>query len=311
MSKKDTRKSKLGDRLFKGLAVLCAIVILLVMAGFFVELVRRSFPAMKHAGFQLILSEKWAPNKDIYGGLGIIYGTLVSTAIAMIIASPLGLAVALFLTELAPAVVSRIVGTAIELLAAVPSIIYGMWGMFVFVPLMQHHVQPFLGETLGFLPLFKGPPLGVGMLTAGIILALMILPFISAVMRDVFHMVPSVMKESAYGMGATTWEVARKVLIPYGLQGLIGALFLGLGRAIGETMAVAFVIGNGTRVEASLFAPGSTIASHIANQFPESSDVFESALIELGLLLFLMTFLIQVAAHFWLRRIAVKRGAER
>ena len=232
-----------------------------------------------------------------------MYGTIVSTLIAMLIAVPLSIAIALFLVELARPRVSKVVGTMIELLAAIPSIIYGMWGMFVFAPFMAKYVQPLLQGTLGFLPLFQGPPMGLGMLTAGIILAFMILPFICAITRDVFQLVPNVVKESAHGMGATTWEVTYKVTIPYGLVGIIGALFLGLGRALGETMAITFVIGNAHNISASLFAPGNSIASILANEFTEATTaMYISSLIELGLVLFVITYLVQVLAQFMLRR---------
>jgi phosphate transport system permease protein len=205
------------------------------------------------------------------------------------------------------------VGAAVELLAAIPSIIYGMWGLFVFAPFMADHVQPLLKRGLGHLPgvgrLFSGPPMGIGMLTAGLILALMVLPFIAAVMRDVFSLVPPVVKEAAYGMGSTTWEVTRKVTVRYGLRGLVGACFLGLGRAIGETMAVTFVIGNDHRIATSLFASGNTIASTLANEFTEASDpAYLSALVELGLVLFVITFLLQVAGHLWLKRLQKSAG---
>jgi phosphate transport system permease protein len=200
--------------------------------------------------------------------------------------------------------VNRVVGTLIELLAAIPSIIYGMWGLFVFAPFMADYIQPLLTKTVGFLPLFQGPPLGIGMLTAGIILAFMILPFISAVARDVISLVPKTLRESAYGMGATTWEVMAKVLVPYGLVGIIGAVFLGLGRALGETMAVTFVIGNSHRIASSLFAPGTTIASTLANEFAEATEpVYLGSLIALGLILFVITYLVQVLAQFLLRRL--------
>ena len=238
-----------------------------------------------------------------FGGLSSIYGTLVSTLIAMVIAVPLSLAIALFLVELAPPRVSRVVGTMIELLAAIPSIIYGMWGMFVFAPFMARYVQPLLQGTLGFLPLFQGPPMGIGMLTAGIILAFMVLPFICAITRDVFQLVPPVVKESAFGMGATTWEVTYKVTIPYGLVGIIGAVFLGLGRALGETMAVTFVIGNAHRISASLFAPGNTIASTLANEFSEATEPDLRQLLDRpGAGAVLITYLVQVVAQMMLRR---------
>ena len=211
--------------------------------------------------------------------------------------------------ELAPPLLSRPVGYAIELLAAIPSIIYGMWGLFIFAPFMASYIQTPFGEYLGFLPLFQGPPMGIGILTAGIILALMILPFISAVMRDVFQMVPSVVKEAGFGMGATTWEVTSKIVVRYGIQGLVGASFLGLGRALGETMAVTFVIGNNHSIAASLFSPGNSIASTLANEFTEASEpLYLHALVELVLILFIITFLIQIAAQLWLKRLHKSMG---
>jgi phosphate transport system permease protein len=299
------------DSFFKGFTAFCAGLILIVMGGIFVSSFSTSLPSIKKFGIGFLVSQKWNPVAEKFGALSSIYGTLLSTAIALLLAVPLSLVIALFLVELAHPVVSRIVGNAIELLAAVPSIIFGMWGLFVFAPFMSDHLQPLLGKYLGFLPLFKGPKMGIGMLTAGIILALMILPFISAVMRDVFKMVPPVMKEAGYGMGATTWEVTRDITIRYGIQGMVGACFLGLGRAIGETMAVTFVIGNSSKISASLFAPGNSIASRLANEFAEASDpLYLSALMELGLVLFAMTFLLQVITQVWLKRVRKKMGGD-
>jgi len=298
-----------ADALFKALTIACAFLILLSMAGIFIELLRNSQLALEKFGLGFLFSKSWNPVTQEFGALSSIFGTLVSTLIAMIIATPLSVVIALFLVELAPPMVNKIVGNAIELLAAIPSIIYGMWGLFVFAPFMADHVQPLLADTLGFLPLFQGPPMGIGMLTAGIILALMILPFISAVMRDVFQMVPAVVKEAGYGVGGTTWEVSRKITVRYGLAGLLGATFLGLGRAIGETMAVTFVIGNNHEISASLFSAGNSIASTLANEFTEASEpMYLSALVELGLVLFLITFVIQVIAHLWLRRVRKSSG---
>jgi phosphate transport system permease protein len=302
MAKANPATSK-GDSYFTWLTAICSLITPLLMVGIFLELVIHSWPSIKKFGFSFLFTEVWNPVTQQFGGASSIYGTLVSTLIAMVIAVPLSIAIALFLVELARPGVSKVVGTMIELLAAIPSIIYGMWGMFVFAPFMAKYVQPALGSALGFLPLFQGPPMGLGMLTAGIILAFMILPFICAITRDVFQLVPNVVKESAHGMGATTWEVTYKVTIPYGLVGIIGALFLGLGRALGETMAVTFVIGNAHRISASLLAPGNTIASTLANEFSEATDVmYVSALIELGLVLFIITYLVQVLAQFMLRR---------
>jgi phosphate transport system permease protein len=292
-----------GDTYFTRLTAISSLVIPLLMAGIFVELLYNSIPSLKKFGISFLWTQAWNPVKLIFGGASSIYGTIMSTLIAMIIAVPLSIAIALFLVEMARPGVSKVVGGMIELLAAIPSIIYGMWGLFMFAPFMAKYVQPALKGTLGFLPLFQGPPMGLGMLTAGIILAFMILPFICAITRDVFQLVPNVVKESAHGMGATTWEVTYKVTIPYGLVGIIGALFLGLGRALGETMAVTFVIGNAHHIAASLFAPGNSIASALANEFTEAVDpMYLSALIELGLILFIITYLVQVLAQFLLRR---------
>lgn len=292
------------DGIFKGIAVICACLVPLLIAGIFAGLLYYSLPAMKKFGLGFLISQEWNPVTKEFGAASSIFGTMVSTLIAMLVAVPLSLAIALFLVELAPPLLGRVVGTLIELLAAIPSIIYGMWGLFVFAPFVADRVQPLLGKTLGFLPLFQGPPMGIGMLTAGIILGFMILPFITAIARDVLTLVPKTLRESAFGMGATTWEVMRQVMIPYGLVGIIGALFLGLGRALGETMAVTFVIGNSHRISASLFAAGNSIASTLANEFAEATEIiYISALVELGLVLFLITYLVQVLAQYLLRRL--------
>jgi len=307
------RSENRGDLIFRWLCTLAAIVTILIMVGIFAQLLKQSIPCFKKFGAAFLWDQKWDPASMTFGAASSIYGTLASTVIAMLLAVPISLVIALFLVELAHPTLSRIVGTAIELLAAIPSIIYGMWGLFVFVPFMANHVQPFLQKTFGYVPLISvllsGPPMGMGMLTAGIILALMILPFICAVSRDVFLMVPSVVKESGYGMGATTWEVTRDITVRYGLQGIVGAAFLGLGRAVGETMAITFVIGNNHAIRASLYAAGNTIASTLANEFGEASDpIYLSSMIALGLVLFLMTFLVQLAARWWLGRIARAMG---
>ncbi len=299
----------MGDAVYRTAAFLAAALVIALMAGLLVELVAGSWPSIRRFGLGFLTSDSWNPVTGQFGAASSIYGTLVSTAIAMVIAVPLALLIALFLVELAPPAISRPVGYAIELLAAVPSIIYGMWGLFVFAPFMADRVQPGLKGALGFLPLFDGPPLGIGMLTAGIILALMILPFVTAVMRDVFRMVPPVVKEASYGMGSTTWEVTSRVTVRYGFSGLLGAVFLGLGRAVGETMAVTFVIGNSHRISLSLYAAGNSIASTLANEFTEASEpMYLSSLVELGLVLFLMTMVVQVAAQLWIRRATRKAG---
>lgn len=267
------------------------------------ELFANSLPSMRSFGLRFLTASEWDPVAEKFGALSSILGTISTTVIALIIAVPLSIAIALFLVELAPKKLGGIFGVAIELLAAIPSIIYGMWGLYVLVPIMGRFVNPFLVRWFGFTPLFSGPyASGLGILTAGCILALMILPFITAVIRDVLRMTPSVMKESAYGLGATTWEVNRDISIPYGVRGIVGAVFIGLGRAIGETMAVTFVLANEHVVSPSLFAGGNTIASTLAVEFTEASEgLYMSSLIELGLVLFLITAVFQVISQIWLR----------
>ncbi len=298
-----------GDRVFKALTGGCAALVLVLIAAIFVELLLNSRLSIGKFGWGFLTGTTWNPVTEVFGAASSIYGTLVSTALAMVLAVPAALVTALFLVELAPPRISKVVSTGVELLAAIPSIIYGMWGLFVFAPFMARYIDPALKQTLGFVPLFQGPANGQGMLTAGVILAIMILPFITAVTRDVFGMVPPALKESAYGMGATTWEVTRKVTIRYGFKGIIGAALLGLGRAIGETMAVTFVIGNAHRIKASLFGAGNTITSSLANEFAEASEPMHlSALIELGLILFAITFIIQAVAQVWLKRVSRGMG---
>ena len=293
-----------GDFIFRGMVLSAAVMVPLLMIGIVIELVANSRLSLQKFGFSFLVTDVWNPVTEEFGALSGIFGTGISTLIAMLIAVPLGLVIALFLVELAPPKISAFFGGAIELLAAIPSIIYGMWGLFIFAPFMADYIQPFLGDYLGFIPLFDGPPMGIGMMTAGLILALMILPYISSVTRDVFRMVPPVVKESAYGVGATNWEVTRGVTVRYALRGVVGAGFLGLGRALGETMAVTFVIGNSHRISASLFASGNSIASTLANEFTEASEpIYLSSLIELGLVLLLISLLFQSAAQFWLWKI--------
>jgi len=308
-SKKRMVSPAQADLGFRWLTIVLAGLVPLLMGAILVELVRHSYPALHRFGWGFLVSQEWNPVTQEFGAASSIFGTLVSTGIAMLLAVPLSLAIALFLVELAPPGLSRLVGGLIELLAAIPSIIFGMWGLFVFAPFMADYVQPVLGGALGFLPLFQGPPMGIGMLTAGMILALMILPYMSAIIRDVFQLVPPVMKESAYGLGATTWEVARQVTMPYGMAGIMGAVFLGLARALGETMAVTFVIGNDHRISASLFGAGNSIASTLANEFTEASEpLYLSALVELALVLFVITVLVQIFSQIMLRRLYRARG---
>jgi phosphate transport system permease protein len=304
---------RLGDTLFRQLTRVAAIFVLLLLSGVIVSLIQGSIPALRTFGFGFLFSERWNPVTENFGALPAIYGTILTSLIAMLIAVPVGLLIAFFLTELCPQWLRRPIGIAIELLAGIPSIIYGIWGLFVFAPFLQATLQPFLINTLGNVPgigsLFAGPPYGIGMLTSGLILAIMVLPFITSISRDVFEAVPSVLKEAAYGLGCTTWEVVRNVVLPYCRVGVIGGVMLGLGRALGETMAVTFVIGNAHRISASILAPGTTISATIANEFTEAvGDLYTSALIELGLILFVITFIVLAAARYMLMRIERRIG---
>ena len=304
---------RLGDTLFRQLTRVAAIFVLLLLSGVIVSLIQGSIPALRTFGFGFLFSERWNPVTENFGALPAIYGTILTSLIAMLIAVPVGLLIAFFLTELCPQWLRRPIGIAIELLAGIPSIIYGIWGLFVFAPFLQATLQPFLINTLGNVPgigsLFAGPPYGIGMLTSGLILAIMVLPFITSISRDVFEAVPSVLKEAAYGLGCTTWEVVRNVVLPYCRVGVIGGVMLGLGRALGETMAVTFVIGNAHRISASILAPGTTISATIANEFTEAvGDLYTSALIALGLILFVITFIVLAAARYMLMRIERRIG---
>jgi phosphate transport system permease protein len=297
------------DRLFRGSSRLAAISVLLLIVSILISLLLGAMPALKKFGWHFLISTQWNPVTEDFGALVAIFGTLVTSAIAITVAVPLSFGIAVFITELAPPWLKRPIGTAIELLAAIPSIIYGMWGLFVFAPWFAEHVDPWLSDTLGQLPgigfLFQGPPLGIGILTAGLILAVMILPFISAMMRDVFDIVPPRLKESAYGLGATTWEVVRYIVLPYTKSGVVGSMMLGLGRALGETMAVTFVIGNANRIHGSLLMPGTTISSALANEFTEAvGEVYTSSLLALGLILFFITMLVLALAKWLLLRTA-------
>lgn len=275
------------------------------------SLLHGSWPAFSRLGWSFFTNASWNPVTQKFGALAPVYGTLVTSIIAILFGVPISLGIVIVLTELAPYRLRRPISTAVELLAAIPSIIYGMWGFFVFVPFFKGFVQPALGATLGQVPLmgalFSGPPFGIGMLTGGLILAIMILPFISAVMRDVFETVPAVLHESAYALGATTWEVVWHVVLPYTRTGVTGAVMLGLGRALGETMAVTFVIGNANEISASLFLPATTISATIANEFTEAvGDVYYASLIALGLTLFFITFTVLALAKLMLRQLAGK-----
>jgi len=299
---------RLREKIFRGATLAAAVLVLVLLGSVVISLIKGALPAFSHFGFDFLTKEIWNPVTDKFGALAPIYGTLVTSLIAMLLAVPISLGIAIFLTELAPSWMKRPVGVAIELLAAVPSIIFGIWGLFVLSPVLQHSVQPALIFWLGPLPvigkLFQGPPFGIGVLTASLVLAIMVIPFVSAVMRDVFETVPDVLKESAYGLGATTWEVIWKVVVPHARTGMVGGIMLGLGRALGETMAVTFVIGNAHRVSTSLLAPGTTISASIANEFTEAvGDLYTSSLVALGALLFLITFAVIAAARFMLMRL--------
>ncbi len=307
------RRAGAGDTRFRLTSLAAAILVLLIFAGVIVSLVHGAMPAIKAFGFEFITTEAWSPVRDRFGALAPIFGTLVTSTNAMLIALPVGIGIAVFLTELCPLMLRRPLGIAIELLAGIPSIIYGIWGLFVFAPWFQTHVQepvieafvdvPVLGTLLG------GAPYGIGVFTAGVILSIMILPFIAAVTRDVLETVPSVLKEAAYGVGATNWEVIRKVALPYSRAGVVGGAMLALGRALGETMAVTFVIGNAHRISPSLFAPGTSISASIANEFTEAtSELYVSSLVELGLLLFVITFIVLAAAQLMLRSMEKGQG---
>lgn len=304
-----------GDRLFKGLSVFFGLLVLLIIAGIIIMLLIGAMPALQQFGFSFLTNAEWDPVNDEYGALVPMVGTLVSALIAMLIGVPVSFGIALFLTQMAPDWIKRPVGTAIELLAAIPSIIYGMWGLFFFAPFFADHIQPWMTSNLGGIPLigalFQGPPIGVSMFTAGVILGIMIIPFIASVMRDVFEIVPQVLKESAYGMGCTTWEVVWNVVLPCTKAGVVGGIMLGLGRALGETMAVTFVIGNAHNLTWGLFNPGNTIASTLANEFNEASGLQISSLIALGLILFIVTFIVLSLSKWMLVKLGERQEGKK
>ncbi len=309
------RKQRIQDWFFHKITMVFALTVLFVLVGIIISLINGAMPALKEFGPGFITTVEWDPVNDQFGAAIAIVGTLASAGIALLIAFPVSFGIALFLTEVCPVWLRRPLGTAIELLAGVPSIIYGMWGLFVFAPMFSEYVQPLLKSSLGALPwigaLFKGPTMGIGILTAGLILAVMIIPFIASVMRDVFEIVPAVLKESAYGLGCTRWEVVRKVVLPYTKTGVVGGVMLGLGRALGETMAVTFVIGNAAKLPTSLFSPGSSIASTLANEFAEASSTLHvSSLFALGLILFIITFIVLSGAKLMLMGLSRKEGVK-
>ena len=309
------RRQRWQDFLFHKVTLGFALSVLLVLTGIIISLMIGAWPAFQEFGPAFFTTVEWDPVNDQYGALIAIFGTVMTSLIALIIAFPISFGIALVLTEVCPPWLKRPLGTAVELLAGVPSIIYGMWGMFVFAPLFADYAQPFLSNTLGKLPvighLFTGPAMGLGILAAGIILAIMIIPFIASVMRDVFEVVPSVLKESAYAIGCTKWEVARRIILPYTRIGVVGGVMLGLGRALGETMAVTFMIGNAHELSWSLFAPGNSIASTLANEFAEAESALHlSSLFALGLILFLITFAVLSLAKLMLLAMQRNEGGK-
>ena len=310
-STRDSRDAR-NDRIFRWVLTATVIFVLVALASAALSMLWGGRDALATQGLSFFYSTEWNPVENKFGALAPIYGTLVTALIAMVIGVPISFGIAFFLTEVAPRWLRGPVGTAIELLAGIPSIIYGMWGLFVLVPVMTEHVTPWLNDNLGTIPgigvFFRGPPLGIGMLTAGFVLAIMIIPFISSVMREVFLTVPTRLKESAYALGSTKWEVSWDIVLPYTRSAVIGGIFLGLGRALGETMAVAFVIGNTVKLSASLLEPGTTIAALIANDFGEATETYRSALLLLGFVLFIVTFIVLAIARYMLLQLSRKEG---
>jgi phosphate transport system permease protein len=307
------KRQAVFDLLFRNLTRVCAFGVLALLAAIIVSLLVGSMPAIHSFGFGFLVSSDWDPVNDKFGALIPIFGTLVTSGIALFIAIPVSFGIALFLTELSPRILRRPLGIAIELLAGIPSIIYGMWGLFVFAPLFADYIEPWINRHIGTMhyigPFFSGPPMGIGILTAGIILSIMVIPFIASVMRDVFDVVPSMLKESAYAVGATTWEVMWNIVLPYTKVGVAGGIMLGLGRALGETMAVTFVIGNAHELSKSLLMPGNSISSALANEFNEAvGELYTSSLIELGLILFFITFFVLSVARYMLYKLGQLEG---
>jgi len=302
-----------GDKRFRGMTMLASLLIVLLFAGMMISLTIGALLSIRAFGLDFINTQSWNPVTEKFGALAAIYGTLVTSLMAMILAVPVGIGIAIFLTEICPRSLRRPIGIAIELLAGIPSIVYGIWGLFVFAPYFQQHVQPWIIDAFADIPvlqdLFAGPPYGIGIFTAGFILSIMVLPFISAVTRDVFDTVPATLKESAYAMGCTTWEVVWRVVLPFSRAGVVGGAMLALGRALGETMAVTFVIGNAHHIHTSLFSPGTTISAMIANEFTEAvGDLYHSSLIEAGLILFFISFVVLAAAQLLLRALERRAG---
>jgi phosphate transport system permease protein len=308
------RKGGARDTRFRLLTLAAALIVLAIFAGVMTSLIIGALPAMRQFGWGFVTTEAWNPVTEKFGALASIYGTVVTSVLAMFVAVPVGIGIAIFLTEICPRPLRRPIGIAIELLAGIPSIIYGIWGLFIFAPWFQEHVQTGMVEAFADIPylrdLFGGPPYGIGIFTAALILSIMVLPFISAVTRDVFETVPSVLKEAAYGLGCTTWEVMWRVVLPFARSGVVGGAMLALGRALGETMAVTFVIGNAHHIKESIFAPGTTISATIANEFTEAvGDLYLSSLIDMGLILFFITFIVLASAQLMLRALEARAGS--
>jgi phosphate transport system permease protein len=302
-------RNRHGDRIFSGLTFFFSLLIIAILVGLVVILIIDAFPSISRFGFSFLGSSSWDPVKQEFGALPAIYGTLLSSAIGLIIAVPISLGAAIFLVELAPRWLKGPASLIIEMLAAIPSVIIGLWGLFVLVPFVRRPVESWLGSNLGFLPLFQGPPFGVGFLAAGTILAIMVIPIITAISRDAIRAVPNEQREAMFALGATRWETIRQAVLPYCRSGLVGAVILGLGRALGETMAVTMVIGNGYRLTASLFSPGATIASKIASEFSEATgDVFIGSLVYLAIILFGVTLLVNVMARTLVWRMTAVKG---
>jgi phosphate transport system permease protein len=313
LSAAKSRRGVIGDFAFRNLTFFFALFVLLILGGVIVALVEGAVPALRAFGVSFLFTEVWNPVTEKFGALAPIYGTVVTSAIAMLIGIPVAFGIAVFITEICPIWLKRPLATMIELLAAIPSIIYGIWGLFVFAPFVQEYIEPVIIGSLGQLPgigaLFAGPPLGIGVLTAGFILAIMVLPFISSIMRDVFETVPAILKESAYALGSTRAEVVWSIVLPFTRIGVVGAIMLGLGRALGETMAVTFVIGNAHRISASILEPGTTISASLANEFTEAvGDLYLSSLIALGLILFVITFIVLAIAKVMLLQLQKQAG---
>ena len=310
---KAVRGFRLPDATFRIVSRSAAVLVLIILTGVVVSLVYGSIPVFKAMGFEFFTSSSWNPVTERFSAGAAVFGTLVTSAIALLIAVPIGLGIAVFLTEICTPRLRRPIAIAIELLAGIPSIIYGIWGLFFLAPFLQAYVQPSLISAFEGIPilssLFQGPPYGIGILTAGLVLAVMVLPFITSISRDVFETVPPVLKEAAYGMGCTTWEVVKNIVIPYTKSGVVGGIMLALGRALGETMAVTFVIGNAHKISGSLLAPGTSISANIANEFTEAiGDIYTSALIALGLILFVITFIVIALARLLLMRLNLRAG---